>query len=234
MLSAWPTLRWVSLVASDKAPGFSSRVQAILEAQRAGTSLPLAQGGSAPSPAPAPQGKLKPKAIAVVEAPTPPAVLRAVESYTPELMVALIIAQPDYTHAQYAAHFGRTPSWFASVLASEKFQAALAERKDEIPDPAITASMDERFKALAMRSLFVIQSKLDKPDVSDMVVLEAAKIGVKALGLGNTVLALPAAPQETVGAEAVASRIMEAMASAKARSNATAVDVDAREVPSGS
>jgi hypothetical protein len=149
-------------------------------------------------------------------------------------MLALIIANPDLTHAQYAAHFGRTPSWFASVLASEAFQIALADRKDEIPDPAITATMEERLKALAMRSLFVIQSKLDAPQVSDQTVLAAAQLGIKGLGLGNAVPVLAAPPALATGAEAVADRIMEAMARAKARTNAQAVDVAVKEVPSGS
>jgi hypothetical protein len=94
--------------------------------------------------------------------------------------------------------------------------------------------MEERLKALAMRSLFVIQSKLDAPQVSDQTVLAAAQLGIKGLGLGNAVPVLAAPPALATGAEAVADRIMEAMARAKARTNAEAVDVAVKEVHSGS
>jgi hypothetical protein len=101
-----------------------------------------------------------------------------------------------------------------------------AERKHEVADPALTATLEERFRALAMRSLEVIQQKLDAPEVNDLFVLKAAEIGVKALGLGVGPTVQVQAPA-AVGAEAVADRIMRAMAEAKARTaKAAAVDVE--------
>lgn len=108
-------------------------------------------------------------------------------NYSHAAMVQLIIQHPELNHAQLAANFGRTAGWFASILASSSFQEALAPYKHAIADPSITATMDERLQGLAIRSLIVIQSKMDSKGVADAVVLEAAKIGIKGLGLGNAV-----------------------------------------------
>lgn len=150
--------------------------------------------------------------------------------YTPDAMVELIIAHPTWTTTQLCAHFGRGLSWFSSVLASDAFQIALEPRKLDIPDPYLTASMEERFRALALQSLGVLSTKLEGKEVSEFLVTKAAEIGVKALGLGNPKLIELAAPAAASGPEAVADRIMAAMAAAKARTKAEAIDVTVKEV----
>jgi hypothetical protein len=110
----------------------------------------------------------------------PPAI-----AYTPEAMIELIIANPHWTQANLAHYFGRTPSWFTSVLVSDKFQALLDGRRHEIIDPCITATLDERLKSLAVHALDVLQKKMDSPEASDLLVLKAADIGIKGLGLGK-------------------------------------------------
>jgi hypothetical protein len=104
--------------------------------------------------------------------------------YEPAVMVQLIIDNPNWTHKQYAKHFGRTTGWFASVLASDNFQQCLDLRRSEVADPSLTATLEERFRALTLRSLDVLQVMLDNPKVQDATVLKAAEIGIKALGLG--------------------------------------------------
>lgn len=177
----------------------------------------------------APRGMVKPQ-VAVVEAPPPPP--PAQEPYTPEAMVSLILRQPDYTHLQLAHHFGRGLAWFSAVMVSEAFQLALDPHRHLIADPSITSSLDERFRALAFQGLGVLHQKLESKEINDQTVLKAVEIGVKALGIGAAPPALPAPTVET-GADAVANRIMAAMAAAKERSNLQAVDVEVKEVPSG-
>lgn len=104
--------------------------------------------------------------------------------YTPEAMVELMVTQPTWTHLRYAKYFGRTPGWFASVLASDSFQLVLDPRRHEVSDPSLTATLEERFRALTLRSLDVITGMLDNPKVLDATALKAAEIGIKALGLG--------------------------------------------------
>ena len=222
----WLLLLWD--LASVAKGDFQKRVQSILEGQAVQQGQAPSTGAlqvRSPQAAPSPQAGTGTGAGAETGTLTP---ILKLQSYTPAAMVDLIAANPDFTHAQYAAHFGRTPGWFASVLASESFQIELADRKGEIPDPAITATMEERLKALAMRSLSVLQSKLDSPNVSDQTILAAAQLGVKGLGLGNAVPVLAAPVTVATGAEAVADRIMEAMAKAKARVNGGAVDVEVK------
>lgn len=130
--------------------------------------------------------------------------------YKASTMIELMIAHPEYTHAQFAGHFGRPPAWFASVLASEVFQEALTPFKDQIADPSLTATMEERFRALAVRSVAVLQDKMNNASVDDSTVLKAAEMGIKALGMrsmaAQTQVLIQVAPVESV-----AERLLKAM-----------------------
>jgi hypothetical protein len=123
-------------------------------------------------------------------------------------MVELMVEQPGWTNKKLAAHFGKGAGWFASVLASDSFQLELDKRRGEIANPSLTATMDERFRALALRSLDVLQDKLDSKDVSDNIVLRAAEIGVKALGMGQVAPQVPA--QQAGSVESLADRLIAA------------------------
>lgn len=158
-------------------------------------------------------------------------------AYTHEAMVELMIAHPEFTHAQFAAHFGRGVQWFSYVLSSEAFQAVLTPRKHEVADPGLTATMEERMRALSLQALDVLGKKLEAKEINDQTVLKAVEIGTKALGMGSS-LALAVPVVQAQGAEAVADRIMEAMAQARARqqaaSNQSAVDVEVKVRSNGS
>lgn len=111
--------------------------------------------------------------------------------YTHEAMVDLIITVPGISQNQLAAIFGFTAAWVSNVIASDVFQAKLAERRAELIDPALIATIEERFKGLVVQSLDVLQQKLAKPQVSDTLALKALELGAKALGVGGN--AAPAA-----------------------------------------
>lgn len=106
-------------------------------------------------------------------------------SYTHEALIELIIAEPTLTQNQLAARFGYTPGWISNILASDAFQAKMSQRREDIIDPVIKASLEERWKALMIQSLNVLQAKLAKPEVNDTVALRCAELGAKALGLGG-------------------------------------------------
>jgi hypothetical protein len=129
-------------------------------------------------------------------APAKPGNAVAKLSYTHDALVDLIMQHPEMTQNQLAARFGYTPGWISRVIASDAFQVALARRRDEIIDPAIKATIEERFKALVVQSLEVLMNKLSAPVVSDNVALRAAELGAKALGLGGHALPVPPKPQE--------------------------------------
>ena len=52
-----------------------------------------------------------------------------------------------------AKAFGFTPAWVSIVVNSDAFQTRLAARKDELVDPTLRLTLNERFNALVVRSL---------------------------------------------------------------------------------
>ena len=148
--------------------------------------------------------------------------------YTPEAMVQLMIDHPTWTHAELANAFGRLPSWTSAVLASDAFQQALDGRRHEVADPSLSATMEERLRGLTIRAVTVLQQKLDSTAVSDLVVLKAAEMGVKAL--------IQKSPEPTAlprlenSSQSVADKLLAAM---DARDRARTIDVEVVEVVDG-
>jgi len=107
-------------------------------------------------------------------------------SYSHDAMVDLIIANPGLSQNQIAAHFGYTPSWVSQIIASDAFQARLAERRDEIVDPTIRATVEESLKGLLIRSMDILREKLDRPAhaIPDNLAIRTAELSAKALGYG--------------------------------------------------
>ena len=107
--------------------------------------------------------------------------------YTHDAMIDLIIANPWVSQNEIAAHFGYTAAWVSLIFSSDAFKERLTARKDELIDPTIRASIEERLKAVVSRSLEVLAEKLAKPAaaVPDALALRAAEMGAKALGLGG-------------------------------------------------
>ena len=163
------------------------------------------------------------QAFLMQPAPTPsPEALRMIakEAFTNEALVKLIVERPDYTHLQLASHFGRGLGWFAFVLATDSFQEALQPYVNLVNDPTLTATMEERLRGLAIRGLEVLQRKMDSEGVSDLIVLKAAEIGIKGLGLGN---AAPLAAPLAGKAPDIAERLLAALE--KQRRNVVTVDM---------
>jgi hypothetical protein len=107
--------------------------------------------------------------------------------YSHDAMIDALIANPRLSQNAIAQYFGYTVPWVSTIMASDAFQARLGQRRHELLDPAIAASIEERFKALATRSLEILQEKLAAPanQVSDQLALRAAELGAKALGIGG-------------------------------------------------
>lgn len=114
-------------------------------------------------------------------------------SYTHDAMIDLIIAHPMMSQGERASHFGYTQAWVSIIESSDAFRARLEARKEELVDPTIRATIEERFRALATKSLEVLQKKLESPNVSDNLAIQAASLAAKSLGLGQG--EKPVAPQ---------------------------------------
>jgi hypothetical protein len=117
-------------------------------------------------------------------------------SYKHEQMVNLLIANPYLTREQIAEHFGCSAGWVSQIIASNAFQARLAERRAELTDPVLLASVEARFKGLVLRSLEIIFDKLDRPveQIPDQLVLRALELSLRALDYGRGEPQPPVAP----------------------------------------
>lgn len=136
-------------------------------------------------------------------------------SYTHDAMIDLIIKDPTLDQNHIAAHFGYTAGWISNILASDAFQERMAARKTEIVDPVIKATIEERFRALVIKSLDVLQTKLNAATVSDTVALRAAELGAKALGVGGH--AAPKPTPATDRLEKLAERLVGLQSSIRER-----------------
>lgn len=103
--------------------------------------------------------------------------------YTHEAMIDVILANPTITQNQLAKEFDRSVPWISRIIGSDAFQGALAKRREELTDPFLVATIEERFRGLAMQSLDVIAEKLEKTQSADLA-LKALDIASKSLGFG--------------------------------------------------
>lgn len=92
-----------------------------------------------------------------------------------------ILTSPSIKQKDLAQIYGVTETWMSIVINCDAFKAALAERKAELIDPVLAATLNERFGALAARSVEVLLEKLAKPadQISDKLALEAASLGAR-------------------------------------------------------
>ena len=114
--------------------------------------------------------------------------------YTHEAMARLILENPWISQNQLAAHFSYSPAWISTVITSDAFQSYYAQMREELLDPELRLTLEERFRALTTKSLQVLQEKLSRPanEVSDQLALRAAELGAKSLGIGGNAPPAPA------------------------------------------
>lgn len=103
--------------------------------------------------------------------------------YTHEALIDVILAEPTLTQYELAERFNRGYNWISIIMGSDAFQAALAKRRDDVTDPFLIATIEERFRGLATQSLQVLAEKLETTKSADLA-LKALDISSKALGFG--------------------------------------------------
>lgn len=148
--------------------------------------------------------------------------------YSHEAMIDLLVANPGISQNQLAAHFGRSAAWISVLMATDMFKARLAERREELVDPAIRASIEERLDALVTRSQEVLLEKLSKPidSIPDNLALRVLELGGKMKGMGE----IPPAPPPTQDhLSNLANRLLELQSNIR-RQTVGVVDVEAREI----
>mgnify|MGYP003429802526 CR=1 FL=1 len=107
-------------------------------------------------------------------------------SYSHDAMIDFIIADPTITQNALATKFGYTAGWVSQIIASDAFQARLAERTGELVDPTIRATVEEKFRGIVIRSLEILKEKLDRPtaQIPDNLALRSIELSSRALGYG--------------------------------------------------
>ncbi len=103
--------------------------------------------------------------------------------YTHKAMADQILANPGISQGALAAMFGFTPGWVSQVINSDGFQAYLASRREEVLDPLLLATAEERFRGLLVKSINVLQESLATQPSPD-VAAKTLEISARALGYG--------------------------------------------------
>lgn len=100
--------------------------------------------------------------------------------YTHDAMIDEILANPSISQGELARQFGYTQTAVSIQVNSDAFKERLAERKGQLTDPMLIASINERLDAIARRSLDKIIERLDRPDsgLKPMELVAIAKLGV--------------------------------------------------------
>lgn len=108
-------------------------------------------------------------------------------SYTHQALIDLIVAEPHLAQRELAKRFGYTEGWLSQIMSSDAFREQLAVRRAEIVNPLLVATVEEKFRAVADRSLSLLIEKLDKPEISvpDNLVVKAVEMSAKALEVGG-------------------------------------------------
>lgn len=113
--------------------------------------------------------------------------------YMHEAMIDEILIDPSISQKEIAQRFKYTETWVSVVMNSDSFKNRLAERKVELVDPKITASIEDRLDAIGKRSLDRIMDRLDS---SASLIKDADLIGMAKLGVGDRNMRGPKTPMQ--------------------------------------
>lgn len=122
-------------------------------------------------------------------------------NFTHDAIVDLILAEPAIEKQEIASRFGYSIKYVSIVTSSDAFRERLAQRKAQLVDPLIAASINDRMRALTERSLEVLLDKVNQPSstVDASLALQAAQLGAKGLNIGgfaSKMIAPPPAPAD--------------------------------------
>lgn len=101
--------------------------------------------------------------------------------YTHDAIIDAILANPAISQGELAKEFGYTQTWISIVVNSDAFKSRLAERKGELTDPKLQATINERLDGLANRALDRLAERLDSP-TAQLKTMELVSIAKLAIG----------------------------------------------------
>jgi hypothetical protein len=104
-------------------------------------------------------------------------------SYTHDSLIDLIVENPCISQNELAARFGYTPGWVSQVVNSDAFRERLAQRREEVVDPVLRMSLEERIRGVVDKSLPVLLEKLETTG-NPNIAIRVLEHGSRALGYG--------------------------------------------------
>lgn len=110
-----------------------------------------------------------------------PAITRI--NYTHDALIDAIVTNPEKTQREFAAIFGYTESHLSIIMNSDAFQEKLCSRKEEIVNPILRATIEDRMKALVQRSTEILLDRL-AIDPDPRLALKALEVTSRSLGYG--------------------------------------------------
>ena len=104
-------------------------------------------------------------------------------SYSHDAMIDEIVANPQISQNELAQKFGYTAGWVSQVVNSDAFRERLAQRREDVVDPVLRMSLEERIRGAVDKSIQVILDKLENtPNIN--AAIRVLEHGSRALGYG--------------------------------------------------
>jgi hypothetical protein len=107
--------------------------------------------------------------------------------YTHDAMIDFIVGNPWVTNNEIARHFGYTVPWVSTVINSDAFRERLAQRREDVVDPLLRTTLEERIRGVLDLSLQVIAKNLEVSAAVGGNINAAIRVlehGSRALGYG--------------------------------------------------
>lgn len=100
-----------------------------------------------------------------------------------EEVIDFLLVNPGASNKDIAKQFGMSYQWCLILTNSDGFQRRFEERKKELVDPVLRATLEDQMKGLISQSIQVLMDKLEvTPDAN--LALKALDIGSRAAGYG--------------------------------------------------
>ena len=98
--------------------------------------------------------------------------------YTHDAIIDEILVDPAISQGELSRRFGFSQGWMSIIINSDAFKERLAERKGELIDPKIKASVEDRLEALAKGALDRLMDRIESSvPLKPLELVAIAKLG---------------------------------------------------------
>lgn len=99
--------------------------------------------------------------------------------YTHDAIIDEILMNPAISQGEISRLFGYTQAWVSIIVNSDAFKERLAERKGELIDPKITATLEARAETVSKLALDRLMEEIERPGPKKIMdLVSAAKLGL--------------------------------------------------------